>query len=436
MSVFDELVGQSAVVAELKRAAEAARAANLGREADVSSDAGAPRHAQAARSGNAGQETHTGLSSAAMSHAWLFTGPPGSGRSTAARALAASLLCTGEVPGCGECSACKAVMEANHPDVSSLSTDLVSITIAQVRELVAKSYLAPSSGAYRVFIIEDADRMVVNTTNVLLKAIEEPAESTVWMLCTANVADVLPTIRSRCRNVNLVTPSVEDVAARLVETDAVDPDQALIAARVAQSHIGVARALATDPEAAELRRNTLGLVGRIEGVGDAVLAAGALLDPEYMYGRSSEAQDAKAADKAAQKAADEQAKAEEERLAQAMGLEADAKIPKLVRDQAGFSAEDMRRRKTRTQRDRLDRELLYIASYFRDVLIVHSQATVDLINEDFRDSIENAASMISQQDTIGIMDALDAARTRIAANVAPQLALEAALITIVEAKAH
>ncbi|QOR45544.1 DNA polymerase III subunit delta' [Trueperella pecoris] len=399
MSVFDDLVGQAEAVADLSRAARASRdIAGGGFEGDI-------------QPGNS-----------AMSHAWLFTGPPGSGRSSAARAFAAALECTGATPGCGECAQCKAVMGGNHPDVSSLSTDLVTIKAEEVRAYVASSYQAPGTGSWKVFIIEDADRMVERTTNVLLKAIEEPGPRTVWILCTAAVADVLPTIRSRCRHVNLVTPSVEDVARLLVERQGVDLDAALVAAQAAQSHIGVATALATDPQAAHVRKLTLDAVASLRGVGDAALAAQMLVDPEQMTGATAES-------KKEQEAA--QAREEAERLA-AMGLEPGARVPAAVRSQVKAASVDVKRRATRNLHDMIDRELTYMISFYRDVLVAQLEADVRLVNADYSQAIERIAATTSPSLTLARIDALGQARERLRGNVAPQLLMEAALAALRE----
>ena len=412
MSVFDVLVGQEQVLREIKRAAQAARAANEG-----SSDAG----------------SDSAASESAMTHAWLFTGPPGSGRSLAAKVLAAALLCTGETPGCGECAACKAVIGDNHPDVTLVSTELVTISAQEVREYVTQSYLAPQQGKYRVFIIEDADRMLTRTTNVLLKAIEEPAPRTVWMLCTTAAADVLPTIRSRTRNINLVTPKVEDVAKLLVEREGVDPQRARIAAQAAQSHIGVARALATDPRASALREKTLSALVAVTGVGEAAIAAQMLLDAQEMHtpiagrGKQTKAQadqDEQALDP------EEIAAAQERERMEAFGLDPDARVPASVRAQVKADAQNAKRRQTRIQRDMIDRELIYLLGFFRDVLMVQLGAEVDLINPDFAEHIQERAARDTVSDTLAHMDTLALARERMGANVAPLLAMEAALVGV------
>ena len=277
MSVFDDLVGQVAVRTQLERAAFAARqqVERAGQDAAASSDLHGL--SDALELGTESELSSTRSAPSSMSQAWLFTGPPGSGRSVAARAFAAALQCTGPVPGCGQCQGCLSTMAGTHPDVEIMATSGVTITVEQTRSMVGRSYVSPSVGSWRIIIVEDADRMAERTTNVLLKAIEEPPGSTVWMLCTPSPDDVMTTIRSRCRNVSLVVPSASDVAELLVRRDGVAPETALVAAKAAQSHIGMARALATNPEVAGQRAKTLREALSIRGAGDAVLAAQRLL---------------------------------------------------------------------------------------------------------------------------------------------------------------
>ncbi|MFP7706415.1 DNA polymerase III subunit delta' [Trueperella sp. LYQ141] len=395
MNVFSDVVGQEEAVRELQRAAQAAHEV---RSAFADS-------------------SQSEMASAAMSHAWLITGPPGSGRSLAARAFAAALECTGEELGCGQCSSCRAVMAGNHPDVTVVSTDLVTISADEVRGYVASSYQAPGSGYWRVFIIEDADRMLTRTTNVLLKAIEEPGPRTVWMLCTAAVADVLPTIRSRCRNVNLVTPSEQAIVDLLVRRHGASEQEARVAVAAAQHHIGLAQALITDKTAVELRSRTLDFLVQVRGVGDAALAAQVLVDPQLMGGAS--------------KAADEESIAQEEaeRLA-ALGLEAGAKVPVALRAQMKSAGVDAKRRATRRLQDTIDRELTYMISFFRDVLVCQMGAEVALVNSDYEKYIRQCAEQNSVMSILRRIDALAEARTRLTSNVAPQLLMESALMQV------
>jgi len=215
----------------------------------------------------------------AMTHAWLFTGPPGSGRSTAARAFAAALQCErdGE-PGCGRCHACRTVLAGSHADVEVVATEKLSIGVDDVRVLVQRAARRPSSGPWRVVLVEDADRFTEHSANTLLKSIEEPPPRTVWLLCAPSPEDMVTTIQSRCRPVRLRVPSVDDVAALLVRRDGIDPTMAAHAARAAQSHVGLARRLARDEGARLRRRQVLQLALEVTGVGDAVVRAGELVE--------------------------------------------------------------------------------------------------------------------------------------------------------------
>ena len=217
--VWAELVGQDAAVASLRRAV-----------------AGDPH---------------------AMSHAWLFTGPPGSGRSNAARAFAAALQC--HFGGCGVCNDCRTSLSGAHPDVTLVRTELLSIGVDEVRELVRRAAMSPTLRRWQVIVVEDADRITERGADALLKSIEEPAPKTVWVLCAPTVDDVVATIRSRCRLLTLATPTVAAVAELLASRDGVQQDLAWFAARVSQGHIGRARVLARDAEARDRRRAVLEL---------------------------------------------------------------------------------------------------------------------------------------------------------------------------------
>jgi DNA polymerase-3 subunit delta' len=348
-----------------------------------------------------------------MTHAWLVTGPPGSGRSTAARAFAAALQC--ETGGCGRCHACVTVLQGLHPDVTVVATEGVVIRADTARPLVELAQRSPSSGRWRVIIVEDADRLNETSGNVLLKAIEEPPPRTVWVLCAPSPQDVLVTLRSRSRAVALRVPPVDAVAALLVERDGIDPAVAAVAARAAQSHVGIARRLARDPQARARRATVLSIPPRVRGVGDAVLAAGDLV----------------ATAQADAKAATEQRDAEERSaLLRSMGAEGAATIPPALRAQVRELEADQKRRATRAQRDVLDRAMLDLLSLYRDVLVVQLDAGVELVNVEHEESVRALAASSTPDQTVRRMDAIGEARTRIAGNVAPLLAVEAMTIAL------
>lgn len=349
----------------------------------------------------------------AMTHAWLLTGPPGSGRSNAARAFAAALQCA--TGGCGVCHDCTTTLRGLHPDVTVVATEGVFIRAETARPLVELAQRAPAQGRHRVIIIEDADRLNDTSGNSLLKAIEEPAGRTVWVLCAPSPQDVLVTIRSRSRAVALRVPPVDAVAALLVSRDGVDPAVAAIAARAAQSHVGIARRLARDPEARARRAAVLGIAAKIRGVGDAVLAAGELVETAQA--------DAKAATE--QRDADERAE-----LLRSMGAEGAATLPPTLRTQVRQLEEDQKRRATRSQRDVLDRAMVDLLSLYRDVLVVQLGAGVELVNVEHDASIRSLAEASTPEQTLRRMDAVGQARTRLAGNVAPLLAVEAMAVAL------
>src|SRR6201996_6110246 len=338
--VFTDLPGQDAVVAQLRKAAAAAEAVLAG---------GRPEPG-------------------AMTHAWLFTGPPGSGRSVAARAFAAALLCRDG--GCGECAACRQVHAGTHADLMVVRPDGLSYGVKQTRDLVLRAAGAPSGGRWRVVLFEDADRCTEQAANALLKAIEEPAPRTVWLLCAPSAEDLVTTIRSRCRVVTLRVPSSAEVAQVLTERDGIDPAQALAAARAAQGHVGRARRLATDASAAKRRADVLRVPAVATSLGPALSAAATLV-------RTAEEEA-----KAVTEALDDP---EREALRRAFGEGSSGKgVAKAMRGMAGAmkDLEDRQKsRATRVKRDTLDQALLELALFYRDILMVQLNADVELAND-------------------------------------------------------
>jgi DNA polymerase-3 subunit delta' len=374
MTVWDDVAGQQAAIAPLRAAA---------------SDA------------------------SAMTHAWLITGPPGSGRSLAARAFAASLQCLAS--GCGTCHACVTALAGTHADVTLVATEKVTISIDEVRELVGVAQRTPSEGRWRVIVIEDADRMTERTSNLLLKSIEEPPPRTVWLLCAPSAEDVAVTIRSRSRVVHLAMPSVDAVAQLLVDRDGVDPQVALEAASAAQSHIGIARRLARDPAARARRDQVLAIATDIRGVGDAVLAAADLV----------------AVAEADAKAATEERDIDERNdLLRTLGADDGGRLPPALRSQVKQLEEDQKRRATRHKRDVLDRAIVDLMSFYRDVAVTQVGASVALVNATHAGHVGDIAARMKLADTMRCLDALAVARERLAGNVQPVLALEAMAVAL------
>lgn len=373
MSVWDEVVGQDAAVAQFRRAASPG---------------------------------------GSLAQAWLITGPPGSGRSTAARAFAASLECeTAPGLGCGTCRACRTVLAGTHPDVTVVATDKLSISKDEVRSLVQTAQRSPATGAYRVLIVEDADRMSAGTFNVLLKSIEEPPPLTVWMLCAPSAEDLAPTIRSRCRVVHLGLPSADVIAELLVRRDGVDEDLARRSARAAQGHIGLALRYATQEGALAAREQSARELLGLRSTGAAVLAAQQLVDR---------------ATAEAKEHADEVSREERSRFLRSAGIEGSA-VPPALRAQVRQLDEDAKRRQTRLVRDVLDRYLLDVHAVLRDVLTLQLDAGSPLVNPGVLDALEDAAASRGPRSTLALLDDVGTARARIAGNVPPLLAIEALL---------
>jgi DNA polymerase III subunit delta' len=368
-----------------------------------------------------GQEQVVGqLTSAvagAMTHAWLLVGPPGSGRSVAARAFAAALLC--ENGGCGHCPSCRQVRAGTHADLLLVRPEGLSYGVKQTRDLVLRAAGAPSGGRWLVVLFEDADRCTEQAANALLKAIEEPAPRTVWLLCAPSAEDLVTTIRSRCRVMTLRVPPSDAVAKVLIERDGIDPATALAAARAAQGHIGRARRLATDAEAAKRRAAVLKVPTQATSLGPALAAAASLV---------------KTAEDEAKAMTEQLDEPERDKLRQAFGEGSTGKgVAKAMRGMAGAMKELEDRQKsraTRVKRDTLDGALLDLAAFYRDVLMVQLNADVELANADRADDLRRIAASSAPEATLRRIQAIMRCRERLTLNVAPLLAVEEMTISL------
>lgn len=352
-----------------------------------------------------------------LTHSWLITGPPGSGRSILAYAFATALLAR---PGTEEATEAQ-VAARTHPDLGVLSTDRVLISIEEVRQLVSSSQFSPSVGRYRVMIIEDADRMTERTSNVLLKALEEPPPRTIWILCAPSEADLIPTIRSRVRTVRLRMPDVDEVAQLISRRDGVSLPEATRAAREAQSHIGMAHRLATNEQARDRRKRTLELALGIRSVQGAVLAAAELLQ---------------VAGDDASSITEERDSVERDSALRSLGIEPGGTIPPGLRAQLRALDDDQKRRATRSLRDGIDRILVDLLSLYRDVLLLQLDVDLEPVNLAIYAELSAAAAAATPARTLETLDAIAQARQRIEGNVAPALALEAMLVTAIREPEH
>ncbi len=428
MSVFDDLVGQERVVSLLRTVAASAAEATWAREvgADLISHQELPLETGAA--------VLSGLPvlpvpGAAMTHAWLFTGPPGSGRSVAARAFAAALQCVATEAGCGVCSGCHTVLAGTHADVEVVSPAGLSLGVREARELVGRAALAPSGRRWQVMLIEDADRLTEGAANVLLKAIEEPAARTVWLLCVPSAEDLVITIRSRCRVVALRTPPLEAVASVLVERDGIDPAMATFAAHAAQGHVGRARRLARDADARSRRQTVLRIPTEVGDVGSCLRAAAALI-----AATSAEATETTSSLDEAEASSLKEAFGDGGTATGAGRGSSGSAAARGATRAASAALKDLegrqKSRATRTQRDALDRALTDLAGFYRDVIVVQLGAQIDLANTDVASQVDGLAAVSSPEATLRRLEAILRCRLMLDANVNPLLAVEAMTLAL------
>lgn len=391
------MVGQGEVEAELLSAAAAARC-------DPARDAAA---------------------SGAMTHAWLITGPPGSGRSVAALSFAAALQCTDpERPGCGSCRACTTTMAGTHADVRRVVPEGLSIGVDEMRAIVAAASRRPSTGRWQIVLIEDADRLTEGAGNALLKVVEEPPPATVFLMCAPSVdpEDIAITLRSRCRHVALVTPTTAAIAGVLMRSDGLDEERAGWAAAVSGGHVGRARRLATDPEARDRRARALGLAR------DAATPARAYAAAEELVA---------AAETEARALTHGRNEAELDDLRTALGAGGTGKgAAGALRGSVGALKDLERRQKsrqTRASRDALDRALLDLGTFFRDALMVAGGAAGVAPNHP--DMAERAAALAAHASAEGLLRCIEAVlvcREALAMNVKPKFAVDALVATVGE----
>lgn len=387
-AVFDEVVGQPAAVAVCDAAAVAAHAGP----------------------GGAG---------AAMTHAWLFTGPPGSGRSVIARAFAAALQCP--LGGCGSCPSCRTVLAGTHADVRAVVPEGLTISVQEMRAVVRRAATRPSTAPWQIVLIEDADRLTEGASNALLKSIEEPPPHTVFLLCAPSTHpdDVSVTIRSRCRVVGLVSPPPDAIAEVLVMRDGVSEETARWAAAVCGGHVGRARALARSEASRHRRGAVLAIPGAVRTLADVFAEADGLFS---------------AAKEAATEQSERRDEVERDELKMVYGAGGTGKgAATATRGMAG-ALKDLERaqkaRSTRTIRDVLDGALVDLSGFYRDVIVYASGSTAALINPDVAGDVHTAAARIGAEGALRRLDAVLRCRAEMERNVRPDLAIEALMMKL------
>ena len=387
MTSFDVIIGQDAAVHELQHAAADANGKLLSDE------------------------------SSAMTHAWLITGPPGSGRSTLALAFACALVCS--QGGCGTCIDCRNVVSGVHADVEHVIPEGVHYSIANTVALIERASMMPTRAPWHIILIEDVDRLNVDAASVLLKSLEEPPPQTVWLLCAPTAEDVFDTIRSRCRQVHLSTPSLGAIAEQLVSRFGIDPAMAEFATRVSQGHIGRARAIATDEQVRIRRKEILDIPSRLKTVSACFSYASQIVatvaaDTDSIVG-VLDTQD-------------------EENIKVMFGEGASGKGLRGIERAKKSAIKDLEKRhKDRRRRvvaDQYSRVLLDLTGLYRDILVIQSQAAVPLINEELRPTLEHLADLDTETQTLQRIDAINESRDHLLANVTPLSVFESLLVTL------
>lgn len=358
----------------------------------------------------------------AMSHSWLFTGPPGSGRSNAALAFAAALMCTNvdtngpeSELGCGQCDGCRSVLETqSHPDLKFWTPQGLTIKVEEVRGVIKDAIALPTHAKFRVIIFDNADRLTAGASNALLKTVEEPSAQTVIIMCapSADPQDFSQTLRSRCRHLYIPSPSVEYIVEQLVSEGA-SPNDAHLAALTSLRHVGRARRLVTNPDAQKRRAMAINLAEDVFHGSQAFQSAQALIKLVNDEAKSDGA---------------EREEKEVSNLEVAYGAGGKGKgTGRENRDlkSAVKRLQDQHKlQQTRRQRDYLDLVLIDLAGIYRDALMRKVGADVELTHPDFEGLADELAARVSEEGLLACQNAISKCREQMSHNVTQQIAFD------------
>lgn len=349
----------------------------------------------------------------AMAHSWLFTGPPGAGRSVVAKAFAAALVCTDEKEiGCGRCQGCLDTFADKHTDVVHVVPEELSIPIDTVRKIIDQAARLPTISAWRVIIIDDADRLTQEAADAFLKTVEEPPASTVIIMCAPSTdpQDFSQTLRSRCRHLYIPAPSRGEIVRMLIDEGASESDAALAAA-ASLRHVGRARRLVSTPAVQQRRAAALNLAELIFHGDQAFKAVATLI---------------KTAEKEAKTDFEEVDEAERQALANALGIGAKGKGAAKALQGASSTVKDLEKKQkargTRRSRDIMDLALVDLAALYRDAMIIRSGAQVELNHPDFEGLAREIAERMDLEGLTACQEAISTCREHLDQSVLPAVA--------------
>ncbi len=346
------------------------------------------------------------VSSGRVGQSYLFTGPAGSNKTTAAYALAQAVLCP--EGGCGTCAACKRVMRRRHPDVRYVAPEgATGYLVEQIREIVQDVHLAPIQATKKVYILDRVDRMNAAAANAFLKTLEEPPADVVLILLGRTVDAVLPTIVSRCQVVPFRHIPAKEAVGIVRQNASVDAVQARVALEACRGSISAAIEFCRGTERFAFRANVIDMLAhlRLSDDLDVLQYAARLLE-------------------AAQAPLDLVRSAQKEELAASAEFMANAALKQIeLRNKRTLSAKSVQM---------LGQLTAIVRSWLRDVLVTCAGAPELVINTDVRDTIEEAATWAAEPSVARAIVACDETDRAIAYNVSPETCIDVLLITIRE----